>query len=58
MIAPPSFPNGKPEAPILHRSAASPGDVQDGQAFNALESLVGLALIMLIVWLWLGRDEP
>lgn len=57
MIAPTSFQSGKPEAPVLHRSAGLPGEGHDARAFDALESLIGLVLIMLLVLLWLGRDD-
>jgi len=57
MTAPTSFQGGKPEALSTHGSAASPAGIHGTRAFSALESLVGLALIMLIVWLWMGKDD-
>lgn len=49
--------NEKPEALGVRGSAVAPKDVHATRPINTLESLISLALIALVVWFWIKRDD-
>lgn len=57
MNAPTSFSTEKAEAAATQASAAVADAVRNAQAVDTLQAVISLALIALVVWLWLRKDE-